>query len=70
MCSSSRLSSHTAAHEAENYKRLEFVGDCILKYYISIQSVAEHPERLADVVESLIGAASIDGGLAKGASMH
>jgi dsRNA-specific ribonuclease len=34
---------HTAACELENYQRLEFLGDCILKYYTSLQLVAEYP---------------------------
>ncbi|KAF2432072.1 P-loop containing nucleoside triphosphate hydrolase protein [Tothia fuscella] len=34
---------HTSAREAEDYQRLEFLGDCILKYYTSLQLIAEHP---------------------------
>jgi dsRNA-specific ribonuclease len=34
---------HTAAREVENYQRFEFLGDCLLKYYMSLQLVAEHP---------------------------
>jgi len=34
---------HNSAREGENYQRLEFLGDCILKYYTSLQVIAEHP---------------------------
>lgn len=32
-----------AANEIENYERLEFLGDCILKYLVSIQLMLEYP---------------------------
>lgn len=34
---------HDSAHEVENYQRLEFLGDCILKYMVSIMLMVEYP---------------------------
>ncbi|RYO98771.1 hypothetical protein DL763_002032 [Monosporascus cannonballus] len=52
--------SSSAAREATDYQRLEFLGDTILKLLTSV-SVAANP----DVVESLIGASLLDGGMSK-----
>jgi len=34
---------HASAHEPADYQRLEFLGDCILKYLTSIYLMASHP---------------------------
>lgn len=34
---------HSSAHEPVNYQRLEFLGDCVLKYLTSIRLMASHP---------------------------
>ncbi|RYP03678.1 hypothetical protein DL765_010424 [Monosporascus sp. GIB2] len=52
--------SSSAAREATDYQRLEFLGDTILKLLTTV-SVAANP----DVVESLIGASLLDGGMSK-----
>ncbi|KAF3933306.1 hypothetical protein ABW19_dt0200687 [Dactylella cylindrospora] len=65
---------HTAAREQNNYERLEFIGDCTLKYLTAVQVAGEYPlwheglltsKKDRTVANSRLARAAIEKGIAK-----